>query len=177
MSFSFFGEDKLSEMFDENGKYIPKKIRYPYLAQEELREQENRSKKKEAQKRDGQPKSKRENKQRNPKNTTYGISRPLWTKPSPEWKKILEEHLKPIFKGEEKYPQRIPDYEKMKEAIVVNGFYQIGYGKEFIERSYALARRFEGLFKKEIQNYDSSTGEYFFDSKLKLFWRYTGFFD
>lgn len=108
----------------------------------------------------------------------HGISGPFWTKADPKWKKLLEEQLKPRFKGEESYHDTREDViNRIRGGIKEKGWHQICYGREFIERSYVLAEDKDKLFDKEIQNWDNATGEFSFDLQLKLYWRYTGFFD
>jgi len=144
--------------FDENGKYIPRKQRVPEVTlptKESERKKSNRR-----------------------KEPTHGISNPSWTKLDPKWKKLLEEELKPRNGGVKAFPEgRASILEHIKESVEEKGFYQISYGPEFIRSSYALAKETEDLFRKEVNNWDCSTGEFFFDPNLKLFWRYTGSFD
>lgn len=105
--------------------------------------------------------------------TKKGMIGPVWTKAidEPRFKKILN-------KGVREFKDNRPEIlEMIKKGIEEKGWFQIRYGPEFIRESYVLAKKSEDLFIKEVDDYDCSSGEFFFDVNLQLFWRYTGSFD
>jgi len=100
------------------------------------------------------------------------VSGPFWTKGS-KTPNIVARNC-----GVRAYPDNRPEViEKIKAKIEEQGFCQQLYGREFIERSYVLARDSKELFRVEVNNYDCASGDFYFDPNLKLYWRDTGSFD
>jgi len=146
--------------FDEKGRYIPMNERFPKVEKVKRTRTVRREVKKE-------PKQ---------EGATFGISYPTWTSASSKFLRDYERKLNtPNYSGEKLYPQSIPDSSMKK--LQEQGWVQIGYGREFIERSYALAKEFKDLWHKGINNYDCASPDYYKDTQLNIYWRETGSFD
>lgn len=93
------------------------------------------------------------------------------TKSGERW--LDARHVIKVIQVERSVPVKLS--ERIMDDLQAQGWAQVQYGREFIERSYVVA--FTKALARKGQSYECASDQVHYDPDTKLFWRETGSFD